>query len=69
MGNQEFARLKRLLLDRGVTILMAGDTHDFEYYAEPPREGTGRALLRERRRRRVSEPGHGAGLAGRPADR
>jgi hypothetical protein len=39
-GNQEFARLKRLLLDHGVTILMAGDTHDFEYYAEPPRGGT-----------------------------
>jgi uncharacterized membrane protein HdeD (DUF308 family) len=38
-GNAEFARLKRLLLDRGVTIVMAGDTHDFEYYAEPPRDG------------------------------
>jgi hypothetical protein len=39
-GNEEFARLKRLLLDGGATILMAGDTHDFEYYAEPPRGGT-----------------------------
>ena len=38
-GNEPFARLKRLLLDRGATILMAGDTHDFEYYLEPPREG------------------------------
>ena len=38
-GRPEFARLKRLLLDRGVTIVMAGDTHDFEYYAEPPRDG------------------------------
>jgi uncharacterized membrane protein HdeD (DUF308 family) len=38
-GNPEFARLKRLLLDRGVTIMMAGDTHDFEYYAEPARDG------------------------------
>ena len=38
-GNAEFARLKRLLLDRGVTIVMAGDTHDFEYYAEPARDG------------------------------
>ena len=37
LGNQAFAQLKRLLLDRGVTIVMAGDTHDFEYYAEPPR--------------------------------
>ena len=31
----EFARLKRLLLDHEVSIVMAGDTHDFEYYAEP----------------------------------
>ena len=36
-GNEPFARLKRLLLDHGVTILMAGDTHDLEYYAEPAR--------------------------------
>ena len=38
-GRPEFARLKQLLLDRGVTIVMAGDTHDFEYYAEPPGDG------------------------------
>ena len=38
-SNADFARLKQLLLDRGVTIVMAGDTHDFEYYLEPPREG------------------------------
>jgi hypothetical protein len=38
-GNPEFARLKQLLLDRGVTIVMAGDTHDLEYYAEPPAGG------------------------------
>jgi hypothetical protein len=38
-GNPDFARLKRLLLDNGVTIVMAGDTHDFEYYGEPPAEG------------------------------
>jgi len=38
-GNPEFARLKRLLLDHDVRIMMAGDTHDFEYYAEPSREG------------------------------
>ena len=36
-GNPEFARLKQLLLDHNVTIVMAGDTHDFEYYAEPAR--------------------------------
>jgi hypothetical protein len=34
-GNEPFARLKRLLVDRGVTIMMAGDTHDLEYYVEP----------------------------------
>jgi uncharacterized membrane protein HdeD (DUF308 family) len=34
-GNTDFARLKQLLLDHGVTIMMAGDTHDLEYYAEP----------------------------------
>jgi uncharacterized membrane protein HdeD (DUF308 family) len=37
--NEEFARLKRLLLDRGVTIMMAGDTHDLEYYFDPPPPG------------------------------
>jgi uncharacterized membrane protein HdeD (DUF308 family) len=37
--NEEFSRLKRLLLDHGVTIMMAGDTHDFEYYADPPAPG------------------------------
>jgi hypothetical protein len=38
-GNEPFARLKRLLLDHGVVILMAGDTHDLEYYVEPARAG------------------------------
>jgi len=38
-GNPEFARLKQLLLDHQVAIVMAGDTHDFEYYAEPARDG------------------------------
>ncbi len=35
-GREDFIRLKQLLLDRGVTIMMAGDTHDLEYYADPP---------------------------------
>lgn len=35
LGDDEFARLKQLLLGHGVTIMMAGDTHDLEYYAEP----------------------------------
>jgi 3',5'-cyclic AMP phosphodiesterase CpdA len=34
-GNEDFARLKQLLVDRGATIMMAGDTHDLEYYVEP----------------------------------
>jgi uncharacterized membrane protein HdeD (DUF308 family) len=38
-GHEEFARLRRLLLDRGVTVMMAGDTHDLEYYAERPSPG------------------------------
>jgi hypothetical protein len=38
-GNAEFARLKQLLMDHHVSIVMAGDTHDFEYYAEPPANG------------------------------
>jgi hypothetical protein len=32
--HEAFTSLKRLLLDSGVTIVMAGDTHDLEYYAE-----------------------------------
>jgi uncharacterized membrane protein HdeD (DUF308 family) len=33
-GDDDFAQLKQLLVSRGVTIVMAGDTHDLEYYAE-----------------------------------
>jgi hypothetical protein len=39
-GNEPFARLKRLLVDHGVTVMMAGDTHDLEYYVEPPGPST-----------------------------
>ncbi len=35
LADEEFTRLKQLLLRRGVTIFMAGDTHDLEYYTEP----------------------------------
>jgi 3',5'-cyclic AMP phosphodiesterase CpdA len=38
-GFEEFGDLKRLLLDAGVDIVMAGDTHDLEYYVEPRVEG------------------------------
>ncbi len=33
-GYEDFAALKRLLLERDVAIVMAGDTHDLEYYVE-----------------------------------
>ena len=36
LGDDDFANLKQLLVRRGVTIVMAGDTHDLEYYVEPP---------------------------------
>jgi uncharacterized membrane protein HdeD (DUF308 family) len=32
IGDEKFAALYQLLESRGVTIAMAGDTHDFEYY-------------------------------------
>jgi 3',5'-cyclic AMP phosphodiesterase CpdA len=34
LDDEPFTRLKRLLLRHHVTIMMAGDTHDLEYYAE-----------------------------------
>jgi hypothetical protein len=35
VGDSEaFAALRQLLREHGVSIVMAGDTHDFEYYAE-----------------------------------
>ena len=35
VGDSEgFAALRRLLREHGVTVVMAGDTHDLEYYAE-----------------------------------
>lgn len=33
--NDDFRALHQLLRERGVAVVMAGDTHDFEYYAEP----------------------------------
>ena len=65
-----FARLKQLLLRHGVTIVMAGDKHDLEYYVQPGRTALRhRALLRQWRWRRISQPGHRARLAGAAADR
>jgi uncharacterized membrane protein HdeD (DUF308 family)/3',5'-cyclic AMP phosphodiesterase CpdA len=34
-GDEAFGRLKQQLRRRGVSIMMAGDTHDLEYYVEP----------------------------------
>jgi uncharacterized membrane protein HdeD (DUF308 family)/3',5'-cyclic AMP phosphodiesterase CpdA len=33
-GDADFTRLKELLLRHGVAIVMAGDTHDLEYYSD-----------------------------------
>ena len=68
-GDEEFARLKQLLLRHGVAIVMAGDTHDLEYYVEPRLRERRRAPLRQRRRRRLPELRHGAGLARAPRPR
>ncbi len=38
--NAEFAALHRLLREHDVRVVMAGDTHDFEYYREEPESGS-----------------------------
>ena len=38
-NREEFAALHRLLRERGVPLVMAGDTHDLEYYREPGAPG------------------------------
>ena len=43
-GDDEFLALHGLLRERGVAIVMAGDTHDLEYYAEPG-DGGGRGSV------------------------
>ena len=40
LDDESFAGLKTELIRRGVSIVMAGDTHDLEYYAEPGAAGT-----------------------------
>jgi uncharacterized membrane protein HdeD (DUF308 family) len=40
LGDDEFVRLKQRLISRGVTIAMAGDTHDLEYYVEKAAPGS-----------------------------
>jgi 3',5'-cyclic AMP phosphodiesterase CpdA len=38
--NPDFEKLHSLLKEAGATITMAGDTHDLEYYVEPPINNT-----------------------------
>jgi uncharacterized membrane protein HdeD (DUF308 family) len=44
VGDEKFAALYQLLESRGVTIAMAGDTHDFEYYKTKDRSGSSRDM-------------------------
>ena len=63
-------RCTQLLREHGVAIVMAGDTHDLEYYAEPAAMGRrSDAPLRQRRRRRLPELRHGARVAAAAATR
>ena len=71
VGDSEaFGALRQLLREHDVRIVMAGDTHDLEYYAEQPgRRVAHGASLRQRRGRRLPELRHGAlvaGCAGKP---
>jgi uncharacterized membrane protein HdeD (DUF308 family) len=44
-ADKPFAALHRLLREKGVSVVMAGDTHDLEYYREPPApDGKDRAM-------------------------
>jgi hypothetical protein len=49
-GDEEFTRLKAQLLDHGVTIIMAGDTHDLDTTTNSAERHHCRLSLRERRR-------------------
>jgi 3',5'-cyclic AMP phosphodiesterase CpdA len=43
-GDDDFRALHRLLREHGVAVVMAGDTHDLEYYAERLEGGRGSML-------------------------
>ncbi len=56
VDNAEFAALHQLLREHDVSIVMAGDTHDLEYYAEPTWPARpDDTSLRQRRGRRLPE--------------
>jgi hypothetical protein len=40
-GNEAFEAVHALLREHGAAVIMAGDTHDLEYYGEPGRAGDG----------------------------
>ena len=60
IGDGSFKDVHDLLRAHGVRVMMAGDTHDFEYYRDAR---SAIALFRERRRRRVLEHRDRARLA------
>jgi 3',5'-cyclic AMP phosphodiesterase CpdA len=44
-GDEEFMAVRELLRRHNVSIVMAGDTHDLEYYREPGPGGTGTSVI------------------------
>jgi uncharacterized membrane protein HdeD (DUF308 family) len=44
-GDEEFEAIHALLREYGASIVMAGDTHDFEHYAEPTPDGVMRHFV------------------------
>ena len=63
---EPFGAVHQLLRDHQVQVVMAGDTHYFEYYREsyPTQEACGHyGPFRQWRRRRVSQHRHAARLA------
>ena len=67
-GYEEFAELRRLLREHDVAIIMAGDTHDFEYLRGAASRRSGRAPLRQRWWRRLPQLRHVARVAAPAAD-
>ena len=66
LGDDEFTRLKRTLLDRGVTIVMGGDTHDLD--ATPNGAALARCTTSSTAAAARTRFRHGVELARRSAD-
>jgi hypothetical protein len=45
IGDQEFSELYAMIENAGVRVLMAGDTHAFEYYLQDRDSDSGRRLI------------------------